>query len=78
MLSVFEWKFMSRLVRRLARAARVVVGVRSSWRVDSGFIWGAVKRIELHFESRRAVERFVIALVQAGDQSRWIVNWGLC
>ena len=61
---------MSRLVRRPPMAARVVDGAWRSCNVASGLIWGPVKRIELHFELRSAILRFVTAREQAVSQSK--------
>lgn len=76
--SFVEGMFMSRVVRQVASEERVVGGVCRRWRVESGFSCGAVKRMEVFFEFRRARLRVVIARVQAGSQLKVAWGWRVC
>lgn len=68
-----EWKVTSKLASRAPSAERLVDGACSNRTVASGLICGPTNLTELQFDSSKEMLKLVIALVQAGSQSRRVV-----
>lgn len=73
-MSVVEWKLISKLVRRAPTVERAEGGVFSRFSAASGHICGAMNRMELQVEFSSDMARIVTARVQAGSQFKQTVS----